>query len=66
MEPVGEGLANDTHQLLVSVSQHLFVAKHGILQYQDKPMEVHINSYADSKKEHLVYYILRDRFSSNW
>ncbi|MEW5920950.1 MAG: hypothetical protein AB1796_08410 [Bacillota bacterium] len=66
MDSAGEGLANYTHQLLVSVSKHLFVARHGILKYQEKPVDVHINNYANGKKEHLVYYVLRDRCSGNF
>ncbi len=58
--------ANETHQLLVSISRHLYVTKSGVVKYQEKPMTVDIGNFYRSKKEHLVYYVLRDVFSGNF
>jgi tetratricopeptide (TPR) repeat protein len=58
--------SNQLHQLLVSVSKHLYITKNGLIKYQEKPMEVNINNYHKSRKEHLVYYILRDHFSGSF
>lgn len=62
----GTGFANETHQLLVSVSRHLYISKSGVVKYQEKPMEVDIGNFHRSRKEHLVYYVLRDVFSGNF
>ncbi|HOV79678.1 MAG TPA: hypothetical protein PK728_06175 [Bacillota bacterium] len=58
--------SNQLHQLLVSVSRHFYVQKNGMLKYQEKPVEVNIKNYTKSKKEHLVYCILRDHFSGSF
>ncbi|MEW6173847.1 MAG: hypothetical protein AB1510_12435 [Bacillota bacterium] len=58
--------SNQLHQLLVSVSRHFYVLKNGMLHYQEKPIEVNIGNYQRTKKEHLVYYILRDHFSGSF
>lgn len=58
--------ANEVHQLLVTVSQHLHLLKNGVLQYQEKSLEVNISNFHLSRKEHLVYYVLRDLFSGNF
>ena len=58
--------SNETHQLLVSMSRHFYVAKHGVIRYQEKPMDVHMGNLQGLKKEHLVYYVLRDQFSGNF
>jgi len=34
-----------------------------MLKYQEKPFEVNINNFRRTKKEHLVYYLMRDHFS---
>lgn len=62
----GASFANETHQLLVTVSRHLYISKGGIVKYQGKPMEVGIGNFHRSRKGHLVYYILRDVFSGNF
>jgi tetratricopeptide (TPR) repeat protein len=58
--------SNQLHQLLVSVSRHFYIKKDGFLTYQEKSMEVNLKSLGKSKKEHLVYYIVRDHFSGNF
>ncbi|NLW47161.1 MAG: hypothetical protein GXY86_07475 [Firmicutes bacterium] len=58
--------SNQLHQLLVSVSRHFYITKDGFLTYQEKSMEVNLKSLGKSKKEHLVYYIVRDHFSGNF
>ncbi len=58
--------SNQLHQLLVSVSRHFYLLKNGILKYQEKPLNVNINNFHKSGREHLVFYILRDHFSGNF
>ncbi len=58
--------SNETHQLLVTVSRHLYLNKKGVITYQKKPVDVNINNYGKSNKEHLVYYALLDHFSGNF
>lgn len=58
--------ANETHQLLVSISRHFYIAGDGALKYQEKRMEVDLGNYRSSRREHLVYYALSDLFSGNF
>lgn len=58
--------SNQRHQLLVSVSRHLYVQKNGLLKYQEKPLNINFSALKKSRKEHLVYYILRDAFSGTF
>ncbi len=58
--------SNETHQLLVTVSRHLYLDKKGVITYQKKPFDININNYSKSNKEHLVYYALLDHFSGNF
>ena len=58
--------SNQLHQLLVSVSRHLYVQKNGLLKYQQKPLDVSFSNLKKSRKEHLVYYILRDALSGTF
>jgi hypothetical protein len=58
--------SNQLHQLLVSVSKHFYFGSDGNAKYQEKPMEVNIKNYHKSRREHLVYYILRDHFSGSF
>jgi tetratricopeptide (TPR) repeat protein len=37
-----------------------------MLKYQEKHVEVNINNYHKTNKEHLVYYIMRDHFSGSF
>lgn len=58
--------SNQLHQLLVSVSKHLYFRKDGYVKYQEKPFDINIKNCHKSRKEHLVYYILRDHFSGTF
>lgn len=58
--------ANEIQQLLVTVSRHLYVSKSGVLRYQEKPVEVDTTNFHRSRKDHLLYYVLRDLFSGNF
>lgn len=58
--------SNQLHQLLVSVSRHLYFGSDGYVKYQEKPMEVNISNFSKSRKDHLVYYIVRDHFSGTF
>lgn len=58
--------SNQVHQLLVSVSKHLYFGSSGHALYQEKPMEATIKNCHKSRKDHLVYYILRDHFSGSF
>jgi len=58
--------SNELHQLLVSVSKHLYFGSDGYARYQDKPMDVNMTNYHRSNKDHLVYYIMRDHFSGTF
>jgi len=58
--------SNELHQLLVSVSKHLYFGSDGNARYQSKPMDVNIKNFHKSNKDHLVYYILRDHFSGTF
>lgn len=58
--------SNQLHQLLVTVSRHLYVQKDGNLKYQEKPLDIDITRLPKSRKEHLVYYVLKDAFSGTF
>jgi len=64
--PIVTEYSNQLHQLLVSVSKHLYFGKDGHVKYQKKPLDVNIKNCHKSRKEHLVYYILRDHFSGTF
>jgi tetratricopeptide (TPR) repeat protein len=64
--PIITEYSNQLHQLLVSVSQHLYFGKDGYVKYQKKPFDINIKNCHKSPKEHLVYYILRDHFSGTF
>jgi hypothetical protein len=55
--------ANQVHQLIVSVSRHLWVTKEGLLRYQRKPLEVSLAKLARTEKRHVVHYLIRDHHS---
>lgn len=52
---------NDTHQLLVSISKHLYVLKSGDVTHQKKAMEVNLKNYHRTGREHIIHYIIRDK-----
>lgn len=54
---------NDVHQLVVSVSKHLYILKNGQVTYQKKPLEVDLLNCRDSTKDHVVHYLIKDHFS---
>lgn len=58
--------SNQLHQLLVCVSKHLYLGRDGKVKYQKKAMRVNLKNCGQSRKEHLVYYILRDHFSGSF
>lgn len=58
--------SNQLHQLLVSVSRHLYVTGDGFVKYQEKPAEVNIKNLPKTGRERLVYYVLRDHFSGSF
>ena len=66
MSGKGTSFSNEIHQLLVTVSRHLYLDKKGVITYQKKPFDVNMNNYGKSNKEHLVYYVLLDHFSGNF
>jgi len=54
---------NESHQLLVSVSKHLYVLKSGAVTYQKKAMDVNLKNYRHTGREHILHYIVRDEAS---
>lgn len=55
--------SNQVHQLIVSVSKHLFATKTGRLKSQQKPMEVKLAACSSADKEQVVHYLIRDHYS---
>jgi tetratricopeptide (TPR) repeat protein len=58
--------SNQLHQLLVSVSRHLYVKKNSLLKYQEKPLDINLSTLQKSRREHLVYYLLRDALAGTF
>lgn len=54
---------NHVHQLMVSVSRHLYAGADGLLKYQKKPMEVTLTKLHASSRRHCIIYTLRDHTS---
>ncbi|MCA1626764.1 MAG: hypothetical protein LC742_02205, partial [Acidobacteria bacterium] len=54
---------NESHQLLISVSKHLYVSKSGDITYQKKAMDVNLKNYRRTGREHVIHYIIRDEAS---
>ncbi|WP_159561829.1 hypothetical protein [Alcanivorax sp. S71-1-4] len=54
---------NHVHQLSVCVSKHYWFTNDNILRYQQKKLEVPLAKCGESKKNHLVHYVLRDHCS---
>jgi len=54
---------NEVHQLVVSVSKHLYILKNGQITYQKKPLDVDLLKCRDSLKDHVVHYLIKDHFS---
>jgi hypothetical protein len=55
--------SNEVHQLVVSVSKHLFITSDGRVKYQMKPFDISLAKLSRSPKEHVVHYLIRDHFS---
>jgi hypothetical protein len=55
--------ANQVHQLVISVSRHLWVGKDGVIRYQHKAFDVGLAKLSTSPKRHVIHYLLRDHFS---
>lgn len=58
--------ANQVHQLLVSVSRHLFITSDDRVRYQKKPFAFTLDNVSRSAKEHVVHYLIRDHFSGHF
>lgn len=54
---------NQVHQLVVSVSKHLYLTKGGRIKHQKKALDVNLQNVGRSDKEHVVHYLIRDHFS---
>jgi hypothetical protein len=54
---------NESHQLLVSVSKHLYVLRSGAVTFQKKAMDVNLKNYRRTGREHVIHYIVRDEAS---
>ena len=54
---------NERHQLLVSVSKHLYLLKSGVMTYQQKAMDVNLKNYRRRGREHVLHYLIRDEAS---
>lgn len=55
--------SNQVHQLIISVSKHLWVSKDNRLLHQKKPFDVDLRTLNKAVKEHVVHYLLTDHFS---
>ncbi|HYH05706.1 MAG TPA: hypothetical protein VEK11_01485 [Thermoanaerobaculia bacterium] len=55
--------SNEVHQLVVSVSRHLWIGKDGAIRHQVKPFEISLAKLATSAKRHIVHYLVRDHHS---
>ena len=54
---------NQVHQLIVSVSKHLYITARGEIRFQKKAFDVSLDKIGKLPKEHLVHYLLRDHYS---
>lgn len=54
---------NHVHQLVVSVSRHLYVTSNGKFKYQKKAFEAKLDRPDSYTKKHIVHYLIRDHFS---
>ena len=54
---------NHVHQLVVSVSRHLYAGADGLLKYQKKSMETTLAKVPAATRRHGVIYTLRDHTS---
>lgn len=54
---------NQVHQLLISLSRHIYVSKTGEIHFQKKPFDYNLRNVNGSSKIHIVHYILKDHYS---
>ena len=54
---------NHVHQLTVCVSKHYYITNNGVVKFQNKKIEMNLDKVKDSKRNHLLHYVLRDHFS---
>lgn len=54
---------NQVHQLMVSVSRHLYLIKNSSVRFQKKKFEHNLANMHKSEKEQVVHYLIRDHFS---
>lgn len=55
--------SNHVHQLVVSISKHLYLLKNKEIKYQKKFFNINLKNYSKSTKSHLVRCIIEDYFS---
>lgn len=55
---------NHVHLLMVAPSKHYYAGQDGVLKYQKKPFDVSLRGAAQSKRQHMVMYVLRDHFTA--
>lgn len=55
--------SNHVHQLVVSISNHLYLLKNGEMGYQKKSFGLNLKNYHKSSKRHIIHYIIKDHFS---
>ena len=55
---------NYIHQLFITPSKHLYVLKDQRLKWQDKAMDTKLEKIEKADKEHVIYYIVADHYSS--
>ncbi|EMS83056.1 hypothetical protein [Leptospira noguchii] len=55
--------SNHVHQLVVSISNHLYLLKNEEINYQKKSFNINFKNHSKSKKCHLVNCIIKDHFS---
>lgn len=54
---------NQVHQLMISVSKHLYLIKDGSVRFQKKKFDHTLANVHQSEKQHVVHYLVRDHFS---
>ncbi|WP_235596212.1 hypothetical protein [Leptospira weilii] len=55
--------SNHVHQLVVSISKHLYLLKNEEIKYQKKSFDLTLKNYSKSTKRHLIHCIIKDHFS---
>jgi hypothetical protein len=58
--------SNELHQLLISLSRHLYIAADGRVLYQKKPFDLSLEKVDQSPKNHLIHYLIRDHYSGHF